>query len=138
MSKELKKQLRDLANCRHDDLSIGYEAADLIEAQQKRIDELERKNKQLFDEHHYQACLTHDLLPYQERAVKAEQHLAATIDILEQTRVERDEWKASAEFSYRQRDELEREIEREMSAAASVLKERDALAATEQPTIGGI
>ena len=31
MSKELIKQLRDLANCRHDDFTVGYEAADRIE-----------------------------------------------------------------------------------------------------------
>ena len=40
MSKELIQQLRDLANLRHDDLSIGNEAADALEAQQKRITEL--------------------------------------------------------------------------------------------------
>ena len=48
---------------------------------------------------------------------------------LDALQADRDEWKARAEFSYRQRDELEREIERKMSAAAFVLKERDAMQA---------
>ena len=39
MSKELIEQLRDLANCRHVDFTIGYEAAD-------RIEELERQLNQ--------------------------------------------------------------------------------------------
>lgn len=42
MSNELIEQLRDLANCRHDDLSIGYEAAD-------RIEQLEAERDQLRD-----------------------------------------------------------------------------------------
>ena len=37
MSKELIEQLRDLANCRHDDLSIGYEAADRIEQLEREV-----------------------------------------------------------------------------------------------------
>ena len=40
MSKELIEQLRDLANCRHDDLSIGYEAAERIEQLEREIAEL--------------------------------------------------------------------------------------------------
>jgi len=40
MSKELIEQLRDLANCRHDDLSIGYEAADRIEQLETERDQL--------------------------------------------------------------------------------------------------
>lgn len=40
---------------------------------QERIDELERENKRLSDDHYFQACLTRDLMPYQERAIKAEQ-----------------------------------------------------------------
>lgn len=39
MTYDLKQQLRDLANCRHDDFTVGYEAAD-------RIEELERQLNQ--------------------------------------------------------------------------------------------
>ena len=47
MSKELIEQLRDLANCRHDDLSIGYEAADRIEQLETERDQLREQVKML-------------------------------------------------------------------------------------------
>ena len=43
-------------------------------------DEIESLRQQLAsaqEELHFQACLTRDLLPYQERAIKSEQQLAA-------------------------------------------------------------
>ena len=47
MSKELIEQLRDLANCRHDDLSIGYKAADRIEQLETERDQLREQVKML-------------------------------------------------------------------------------------------
>ena len=65
MSKELIERLRADAEST-DDIGLCADAAD-------RIEELERENKRLSDDHYFQACLTRDLMPYQERAIKAEQ-----------------------------------------------------------------
>lgn len=65
MSKELIERLRADAEST-DDIGLCADAAD-------RIEELEQENKRLSDDHYFQACLTRDLMPYQERAIKAEQ-----------------------------------------------------------------
>ena len=49
MSKELIEQLRDLANCRHDDLSIGCGAADRIEQLETERDKLRKDVALLWD-----------------------------------------------------------------------------------------
>ena len=49
---------------------------------QSALDEIESLRQQLAsaqEELHFQACLTRDLLPYQERAIKSEQQLAAAL-----------------------------------------------------------
>lgn len=40
----------------------------------------------LKEEHHFQACLTRDLLPYQERAVKAEAEIERLRELLRSSR----------------------------------------------------
>ena len=47
MTYDLKQQLRDLANCRHDDLSIGREAADRIEELEQLIASRDAEVKEL-------------------------------------------------------------------------------------------
>ena len=75
MTKGLIQQLRDLANLRHDDLSIGNEAADLIEAQQKRIDELEQALHEQID----QTMKMRDLIEAQQKRIELyEQALKAS------------------------------------------------------------
>ena len=54
----------------------------------EEIESLRQQLASAQEELHFQACLTRDLLPYQERAIKSEQQLAAALVVVE----EKDEW----------------------------------------------
>ena len=144
MSKELIEQLRELSANRkpyatgaHGQI-IGMEsyrivangfALECIDEAADRIEELERDLFNLVCRIHRDGG--HYIAKYGEaKAIADADTVAAQNNAdLDTLQADRDEWKARAEFSYKQRDELEREIERKMSAAAFVLKERDALLA---------
>jgi len=120
MSKELIEQAR---NCNHAPaMVLCHRLAD-------RIEELERDLLNLVCRIHRDGG--HYIAKYGEaKAIADADTVAAQNNAdLDAMQDDRDEWKARAEVSYKQRDELEREIERKMSAAAFVLKERDALLA---------
>ena len=144
MSKELIEQLRELSANRkpyatgaHGQI-IGMEsyrivangfALECIDEAADRIEELERDLLNLVCRIHRDGG--HYIAKYGEAKAIADADIVAAQNNadLDTLQADRDEWKARAEFSYKQRDELEREIERKMSAAAFVLKERDALLA---------
>jgi hypothetical protein len=144
MSKELIEQLRELSANRkpyatgaHGQI-IGMEsyrivangfALECIDEAADRIEELERDLFNLVCRIHRDGG--HYIAKYGEAKAIADADIVAAQNNadLDTLQADRDEWKARAEFSYKQRDELEREIERKMSAAAFVLKERDALLA---------
>ena len=144
MSKELIEQLRELSANRkpyatgaHGQI-IGMEsyrivangfALECIDEAADRIEELERDLLNLVCRIHRDGG--HYIAKYGKAKAIADADIVAAQNNadLDTLQADRDEWKARAEFSYKQRDELEREIERKMSAAAFVLKERDALLA---------
>ena len=144
MTDGLKQRLRELSASRkpyatgaHGQI-IGMEsyrivangfALECIDEAADRIEELERDLFNLVCRIHRDGG--HYIAKYGEAKAIADADIVAAQNNadLDTLQADRDEWKARAEFSYKQRDELEREIERKMSAAAFVLKERDALLA---------
>ena len=120
----MSKQIDFLKRC----IALNLQSGGLLDLLD-RIEELERDLLNLVCRIHRDGG--HYIAKYGEAKAIADADIVAAqnnadLDILW---ADRDEWKARAEFSYKQRDELEREIERKMSAAAFVLKERDALLA---------
>jgi chromosome segregation ATPase len=88
MSKELAERLRADAEST-DDIGLCADAAD-------RIEELERRLEKALD------------ILGADTQIDAEANLVALRQELDALQADRDEWKARAEFSYRQRDELNR------------------------------
>ena len=144
MTDGLKQRLRELSASRkpyptgaHGQM-VGMEsyrivangfALECVDEAADRIEELERDLLNLVCRIHRDGG--HYIAKYGEAKAIADADIVAAQNNanLDTLQADRDEWKARAEFSYKQRDELEREIERKMSAAAFVLKERDALLA---------
>lgn len=81
-------------------------------------DEIESLRQQLAsaqEELHFQACLTRDLMPYQERALKSEQQLAAA-----------QEENKELIFSLQASRSNNRDLRNELAAALAACEEKDA------------
>ena len=65
-------------DCWHDasEFKRGANYAEEFLAAKDEIESLRQQLASAQEELHFQACLTRDLLPYQERAIKSEQQLA--------------------------------------------------------------
>ena len=68
-------------DCWHDasEFKRGANYAEEFFAAKDEIESLRQQLASAQEELHFQACLTRDLLPYQERAIKSEQQLAAAL-----------------------------------------------------------
>ena len=77
-------------DCWHDasEFKRGANYAEEFFAAKDEIESLRQQLASAQEELHFQACLTRDLLPYQERAIKSEQQLAAALVAIK----EKDEW----------------------------------------------
>ena len=84
-------------DCWHDasEFKRGANYAEEFFAAKDEIESLRQQLASAQEELHFQACLTRDLMPYQERALKSEQQLAAANHLIaEQNKLskERQEW----------------------------------------------
>ena len=68
-----------LDTIRYNSGMAGEEVANMVDTLEDEIESLRQQLASAQEELHFQACLTRDLMPYQERALKSEQQLAAAL-----------------------------------------------------------